>query len=98
MLGRWCEVDGLGLADREVFAPYLDEVERTLQVAPVPLPIMGTNGRLALAGASALGWSSHPLRRNAPGCTGSGQCAIGCPSNAKFGVHLNALPAACSAV
>lgn len=25
------------------------------------------------------------------------QCAIGCPSNAKFGVHLNALPQACAA-
>jgi choline dehydrogenase-like flavoprotein len=97
VLRRWRDLDGLGLADPEAFAPHLDDVERTLQVAPVPLSIMGNNGRLALAGAAALGWSSHALRRNAPGCAGSCQCAIGCPRNAKFGVHLNALPAACAA-
>ncbi|WP_131757245.1 GMC family oxidoreductase N-terminal domain-containing protein, partial [Actinomadura fibrosa] len=34
---------------------------------------------------------------NAPGCAGSGQCAAGCPHNAKNGVHLNALPQACAA-
>lgn len=97
VLRRWLDVDGLRLADLETFAPYLDEVERTLQVAPVPMEIMGNNGRLALRGAEALGWSSHPLRRNAPGCDGCCQCAIGCPRNAKFGVHLNALPEACAA-
>jgi choline dehydrogenase-like flavoprotein len=37
------------------------------------------------------------LARNAPGCGGCCQCAIGCPRNAKFGVHLNALPQACAA-
>lgn len=97
VLRRWLDSDGLRLADPESFAPYLDEVERTLQVAPVPMEIMGNNGRLALQGASALGWSSGPLRRNAPGCAGSSQCAVGCPRNAKFGVHLNALPDACTA-
>lgn len=96
VLRRWFDVDGLRLADPETFAPYLDEVERTLQVAPVPMEIMGNNGRIALLGAEALGWSSHPIRRNAPGCDGCCQCAIGCPRNAKFGVHLNALPNACS--
>ena len=42
-------------------------------------------------------WQSAPLRRNAPGCRGACQCAIGCPNNAKGGVHLNALPQACEA-
>jgi choline dehydrogenase-like flavoprotein len=75
----------------------LDDVEETIGVAPVPLGVMGRNGRLALAGAEALGLRSGPLRRNATGCRGSCQCAIGCPNNAKGGVHVNALPQACDA-
>ncbi len=95
VLERWRDDHGLALADPAALAPYLDEVEQLLQVAPVPLDIMGRNGRLLLEGAAALGWSSAPIPRNAPGCAGSCQCAIGCPRNAKFGMHLSALPDAC---
>ncbi|GLZ05044.1 putative GMC-type oxidoreductase [Actinomadura sp. NBRC 104412] len=79
------------------FDAYLDEVEATLRVAPQPIDVLGRNGLLALEGARRLGWKAAPLRRNAPGCAGSGQCAAGCPRNAKNGVHLNALPQACAA-
>jgi choline dehydrogenase-like flavoprotein len=61
------------------------------------MEVLGRNGELSLAGAAALGWQGAPLRRNAPGCRGACQCAIGCPNNAKGGVHLNALPQACEA-
>ena len=78
------------------FEERLAQVEEMIGVAPVPMEVMGRNGELALAGAAALGWESGPLMRNAPGCQGACQCAIGCPNNAKGGVHLNALPAACA--
>ncbi|EUA22552.1 GMC oxidoreductase family protein [Mycobacterium xenopi 3993] len=94
---RWRDEFGLSLADPDRLAGHLDDVERTLQVAPVPLEIMGRNGRLLLEGAAALGWHAAPIPRNAPGCDACCQCAIGCPRNAKFGVHLNALPQACAA-
>ncbi|BBU24482.1 GMC family oxidoreductase [Mycobacterium xenopi] len=94
---HWRDEYGLGLADPAQLSGYLDEVERTLQVAPVPLEIMGRNGTLLLVGAEALGWRAAPIPRNAPGCDACCQCAIGCPRNAKFGVHLNALPQACVA-
>jgi choline dehydrogenase-like flavoprotein len=94
---RWRDEYGLHLADPDRLAPRLDDVERTLRVAPVPLPIMGRNGRLLLDAAATLGWDAAPIPRNAPGCEGCCQCAIGCPRNAKFGVHLNALPQACAA-
>ena len=81
----------------EVDGRWLDDVETTLQVAPVPAAVMGRNGELLLNGAEKLGWASGPLLRNAPGCGGCCQCAIGCPRNAKLGVHLNALPEACGA-
>ncbi|MCL4421709.1 MAG: GMC family oxidoreductase [Actinobacteria bacterium] len=97
VLRKWRDEAGLHIADPDRFGPFLDDVEATLQVAPVPLEVMGNNGRLALQGAAALNWRAGPLRRNAPGCAGRCQCAIGCPQNAKFGVHLNALPQACQA-
>ena len=94
---RWRDEFGLGIADPERLSDHLDDVERTLRVAPVPLDVMGRNGRLLLDGANSLGWRAAPIPRNAPGCEGCCQCAIGCPRNAKFGVHLNALPQACAA-
>ncbi|TMC49255.1 MAG: FAD-binding protein [Chloroflexi bacterium] len=97
VLTSWRDDQGLTLADPAAFSPLLDEVEATLQVAPVPDAVMGRNGALMLEGARALGWGAGPLLRNAPGCGGCCQCSIGCPRNAKFGVHLNALPQACAA-
>jgi len=94
---RWRDTFGLGLADHDRLTNHLNEVERTLRVAPVPMDIMGRNGRLLLDAATTLGWQAAPIPRNAPGCEGCCQCAIGCPRNAKFGVHLNALPQACAA-
>ncbi|HWF30086.1 MAG TPA: GMC family oxidoreductase [Mycobacterium sp.] len=94
---RWRNEFALGLADPDRLAAHLDDVEHTLRVAPVPLQIMGRNGRLLLDAAHTLGWRAAPIPRNAPGCEGCCQCAIGCPRNAKFGVHLNALPQACTA-
>lgn len=93
---RWRDDWGLSLADPDTFAPYLDDVMATLAVGPVPLEIMGRNGHSLLAAAAELGWAARPIDRNAPGCAGSNQCAIGCPRNAKFGVHLSVLPDACS--
>jgi choline dehydrogenase-like flavoprotein len=97
VLEHWRDAAGLGIADPDAIAPYLDDVWGTLQVAPVPMDVMGRNGEIVLAGAEKLGMQAAPITRNAPGCDGCCQCAIGCPRNAKFGVHLNALPQACAA-
>ncbi|OBI32117.1 oxidoreductase [Mycobacterium sp. E1386] len=94
---RWRDEFGLALADSDRLTERLADVERTLRVAPVPLEVMGRNGRLLLDAAATLGWRAAPIPRNAPGCEGCCQCAIGCPRNAKYGVHLNALPEACAA-
>ncbi len=95
VLLHWRDDHGLALADPDAFASYLDDVETLLKVGPVARQVMGNNGLLALRGAERLGWSASPLVRNAPGCIGSCECAVGCPQNAKYGVHLNALPEAC---
>jgi choline dehydrogenase-like flavoprotein len=93
VLRRWA---GQGIATGRV-EELLDEVERTLEVDRQPLDVIGRNGLLVLEGARRLGWRAAPLRRNAPGCDGCCQCVVGCPHNAKNGVHLNALPQACAA-
>ncbi|MFE9879709.1 GMC family oxidoreductase N-terminal domain-containing protein [Streptomyces sp. NPDC005784] len=95
VLARWSSAFGFGLADR--FGPCLDEAERTLRVAPQPLDVLGNNGLLTLTGAERLGWRAAPLRRNAPGCKGSCQCVVGCPTGAKQSVQLSVLPDACAA-
>ncbi|MGH3313117.1 MAG: GMC family oxidoreductase N-terminal domain-containing protein, partial [Streptomyces sp.] len=97
VLARWRETYGLGLADAGSFADSLDEVERTLRVATQPLDVLGANGRTALRGAERLGWQAGALRRNAPGCKGSCQCVVGCPTGAKQSVQLSVLPDACRA-
>jgi choline dehydrogenase-like flavoprotein len=93
----WHERHGLALADPELLGARVAEAEATIGVAPASMEVLGRNGELALEGAAALDWRSAPLRRNATGCRGACQCAIGCPNNAKGGVHLNALPQACEA-
>lgn len=94
---HWRDEFGLAFADPDRLSAYLDEVEHTLQVSPAPREVMGRNGNLLIDAADLLGWQAAPIPRNAPGCEGCCQCAIGCPHNAKFGVHLNALPQACHA-
>jgi choline dehydrogenase-like flavoprotein len=95
VLARWAREFGFAPAAR--LGPYLDDAERTLRVARQPLDVLGSNGRIALAGAERLGWQAAPLRRNAPGCKGSCQCVVGCPTGAKQSVQLSVLPAACAA-
>src|ERR1044072_8950732 len=91
----WREQHALPPADLDPLGARAADVEATIGVAPAPMEVLGRNGELALEGAHALDWEAAPLRRNAPGCRGACQCAIGCPNNAKGGVHLNALPQAC---
>lgn len=92
---KWRDLAGLEFCDPSQFERLCTEVESLLEVAPVSMEIMGHNGKKVLAGAEKLGWKARPIDRNAPGCVGSCQCAIGCPQNAKFGVHLSVLPLAC---
>src|SRR5204862_6329192 len=75
----------------------LDAAWAALGAAPVPMAVMGRNGRLAQEGAAKLGWTSGPLQHNALRCGGCCQSAIGCVQNAKGAVHLTVLPDACAA-
>jgi len=97
VLGKWGSNHGVADADPATMAPYFEEVERMIGVRPVPWEIIGRNAEVFDRGARALGLEGEPIRRNIVGCRGCGECAFGCPSDAKQAMHLTYLPAACAA-
>jgi hypothetical protein len=96
VVASWGERFGVDLRPEDL-GPHYDDVEATLEVAPVPWDVMGGNGLIAHRGATALGIPGRPLDRNGAGCRGSGVCVAGCPVDGKRGVHLNYLPQAIEA-
>jgi choline dehydrogenase-like flavoprotein len=90
VLARWAREDGIAPLEDEVF----DYVEGVIGVADVPEALAGRNALLVKRGAEALGLSGGFLRRNAPGCRGSGVCAFGCPTGAKQHAAASWLPRA----
>jgi choline dehydrogenase-like flavoprotein len=94
VLCEWGSEYGLADADPAAMAPYFDEVEHALGVRPVPWEIIGRNAEVFDRGVRALGLHGEPIRRNIVGCRGCGECAFGCPSDAKQAMHLTYLPAA----
>jgi choline dehydrogenase-like flavoprotein len=96
VLHEWSRRSMPGLSP-DAMAPFFDEVEELIGVAPVPDEILGGNGEVFRRGAEALGFSNAAIRRNARGCHGHGQCAFVCPVDAKQAMHVSVLPAALAA-
>ena len=80
VLERWARDDGIARAARRALRPRRGGRSAC---AEVPEALAGRNALLVKRGAEALGLSGGFLRRNAPGCRGSGVCAFGCPTGAK---------------
>src|SRR5439155_800602 len=97
VLREWASAYGVADADPTTMKPYFDEVERMIGVRPVPWEIIGRNAEVFDRGVRALGLRGEPIERNIVGCRGCGECAFGCPSDAKQAMHLTYLPAACAA-
>lgn len=93
VLNRWRR-NGLGALGGDGLSAYYDEVERILGVGPSSAEALGKPAQLIAKGCMALGWSHHPLRRNAPGCDGQGLCCFGCPTDAKRSTNVSFVPAA----
>ena len=91
----WAREYGLGEAlpyDR--LSRIWDQIEKDLFIAPTDSRIQGENNRLLEVGANALGYESHPTRRNVHQCRGSARCAQGCPNGAKQSMNLSYVPRA----
>ena len=91
VLTDWSRRGLPGLAP-DSLAPYFDEVEALIGVAPVPDEILGPNGEVFRRGATALGYANSAITRNARNCHGHGQCAFVCPIDAKQAMHVSVLP------
>lgn len=94
VLARWESEFAVEGASPDALAPYYESIEDFLSVRPVPWNLLGPNGRAAHDGAVSLGYSGGPLLRNIKDCHGCGQCAFGCPTNAKQAMHISYLPRA----
>ena len=93
VLQRWVD-EGLTELSPSQMGPYFDRVERELQVEVADERYLGGAARVIARGCDALGYSHRPLRRNAPGCDGSGICDYGCPTGAKRSTDVSYVPAA----
>ena len=94
VLESWGRDHGVRDTDPEMMEPFFSRAEEILGVTPVPDAVLGKNGEKLRDGARAMGWSSGPIPRNIRDCHGSGQCAFGCPRDAKQAMHLTYLPMA----
>jgi choline dehydrogenase-like flavoprotein len=97
ILEKWGREYAVKDTDPETMAPYFAQAEEILGVMPVPEEVLGKNGEMLRRGAETLGWSSGPIPRNIRGCHGSGECAFGCPRDAKQSMQLTYLPMAVEA-
>jgi len=93
-LARWRAESGIDTLTLDELGPHYARVEKILQVAPSSAAALGVPGRVIARGCEALGWSNHPLPRNAPACDGQGLCCFGCPSGAKRSTDVSYIPLA----
>ncbi|MFO0722651.1 MAG: GMC family oxidoreductase [Myxococcota bacterium] len=91
---HWREGLGLAAIADAALDPYYAQVEEALMVGPSSKAALGKPAEIIARGADRLGWSHHPLLRNAPGCDGQGLCCFGCPTDAKRSTNVSFVPAA----
>ncbi|UCD83763.1 MAG: GMC family oxidoreductase [Deltaproteobacteria bacterium] len=92
ILKSWQENYGLEDLTSEAMRPSFERVEKTINVTPVGLDIIGKNALVFKRGTEALGFKGAPIARNAKDCRGCGVCVFGCPTDAKQAMHLNYIP------
>lgn len=95
VLKRWSSEFSLKESSSASMSQYFDRVEKMLSVGEPDPAILGGNAEVARKGAAILGLEKHGvIRRPAPGCMGSDECVVGCPTDAKQSMALTYLPAA----
>lgn len=93
-LEKWAEKYHLQDFDAHSLDEHYQAVEEFLGIAHTPKEVLGERNLLFKRGCDALGWSSEPTPRNAPGCKGSGECFTGCRNGAKQSTDVSYVPAA----
>jgi len=97
VLAEWEEEYHLkGLTMKELL-PFFQKVEEVINVQPGDMEVIGKNALMTRKGATAMGLSHGPIRRNTRGCKGCGLCNYGCPEGAKQSMERSYLPLAAKA-
>lgn len=91
-LERWEREHGLTRLSGGGLARHYDEVERLMGVRPTRDEVQGPRNHLFKRAAEAVGLEAEPIWRNEFGCRGSGECASGCPNEAKLSTDRRGLP------
>lgn len=92
-LAHWRTHFGLEGFTPESLAPWFEEVERDLSIAPWAAPPNENNEALR-RGGKGLGIPVEVISRNVKGCWNLGYCGVGCPTNAKQSMLVTSVPAA----
>ncbi len=92
-LAHWRAAHGLATMDEARLAPWYEQMESRLSIAPWSLPPNENNDALR-RGCEALGLQWGAIARNVRGCWNLGYCGMGCPTNAKQSMLLTAIPGA----
>jgi len=92
ILDRWMREDGIeGISAKEM-EPFFERVERRIHVAYQDPESVGRDNALLKQGADTMGWETIPNLRNQLHCSGSNNCAFGCPTGAKQSAAVTYVP------
>ena len=97
VLDHWARVHGVDGLTSNALEPHFEVIEKRLNISKWPVELANANNRKLLDGARKLGWQAAATKRNVKGCANSGYCGMGCPVDAKQGMHLTYLPDALEA-
>ncbi|MCU0775254.1 MAG: GMC family oxidoreductase [Ideonella sp.] len=95
-LEHWRARFGLTDMTEAAMAPWFEQAERRLSIAPWPVP-PNRNNEVLRAGGQRLGIEVGAIKRNVRACWNLGSCGMGCPTNAKQSMLVTTLPAALDA-
>jgi choline dehydrogenase-like flavoprotein len=91
-LEHWAKEHGVVGHSPDEMAPWFEQMEQRLGVAPWIMP-PNPNNDVLRAGCEKLGYKWAVIPRNVRGCWNLGYCGMGCPVNAKQSMLVTTIPA-----
>ncbi|MDM8349024.1 GMC family oxidoreductase [Pseudomonas sp. sp1636] len=91
-LQHWAREHGVSGHSEEEMAPWFEQMEQRLGVAPWAVP-PNANNQVIRSGCEQLGYHWKVIPRNVRGCWNLGYCGMGCPTNAKQSMLVTSIPA-----
>ena len=91
-LEHWAKEHGVVGHSSAEMAPWFEQMEQRLGVAPWAVP-PNANNDVIRSGCEKLGYHWKVIPRNVRGCWNLGYCGLGCPTNAKQSMLVTSIPA-----